>query len=68
MNGDFKGVKIEDTSKSLLNEGLILEQEIASKNKIYWKFKNGSRTKLNLISSSLLLETQISFRNRFGFK
>ena len=59
-DGGFKGVKIEDNSKSLLNEGLILEKEIA---KARLKFTENSKTvqglnaKLNKLKP-LLLKTQ----------
>lgn len=59
-DGGFKGVKIEDSSKSLLNEGLILEKEIA---KARIKFTENSKTvqglnaKLNKLKP-LLLKTQ----------
>ena len=59
-DGGFKGVKIEDNSKSLLNEGLILEKEIA---KARIKFTENSKTvqglnsKLNKLKP-LLLKTQ----------
>ncbi len=59
-DGGFKGVKIEDSSKSLLNEGLILEQEIA-KARIKFtansKMVQGLNSKLNKLKP-LLLKTQ----------
>jgi len=59
-DGGFKGVKIEDSSKSLLNEGLILEQEIA-KARIKFtansKMVQGLNSKLNKLKP-LLLTTQ----------
>lgn len=59
-DGGFKGVKIEDNSKSLLNEGLILEKEIA-KARIKFtensKMVQGLNSKFNKLKP-LLLKTQ----------
>ena len=59
-DGGFKGVKIEDNSKSLLNEGLILEQEIAEARIKFTensKMVQGLNSKFNKLKP-LLIKTQ----------